>query len=172
MNRKIAKFEFVSEKIARSHLSFNQDTDTSETYEKNILSKIALPKRATIQSAGYDFYSPLSFTLRPSENIIIPTFVRCKMEKGWMLAMFPRSGLGFKYHIMLANTVGIIDADYYHSSNEGHIMIKLVNSHKDKVLEVKQGDAIAQGIFIPHGITIDDTTTEKRDGGFGSTDKK
>ena len=73
---------------------------------------------------------------------------------------------------MLDNTVGIIDADYYDSSNEGHIMLKLHTDYEDKEVEVNAGDAFAQGILVPFGVTYDDEVTEVRDGGFGSTDKK
>ncbi len=76
----------------------------------------------------------------------------------------------FKYRLQLNNTVGIIDSDYYGSDNEGHIQIKLTNdSREGKRLEVKEGTGFAQGIFLEYGITVDDETTEERNGGFGST---
>ena len=89
-----------------------------------------------------------------------------------MLAVFPRSGLGFKFRLQLNNTVGIIDSDYYFSDNEGHIFVKLTNdSNEGKVVDLKEGDAFAQGIFLPYGITEDDDVTASRNGGFGSTGK-
>ena len=94
------------------------------------------------------------------------------MNPSWVLMIFPRSGLGFKYRIQLNNTVGVIDADYFYSDNEGHIFLKLTNdSNEEKVLSVKQGEGIAQGIFMMYGLTEDDKTTEVRNGGFGSTTK-
>ena len=94
------------------------------------------------------------------------------MEEGWVLKIYPRSGLGFKYRLGLNNTVGIIDQDYYFSDNEGHIQIKMTNaSNEGKTLSVKAGDAFAQGIFIEYGITYDDDVTDQRNGGFGSTNR-
>ena len=121
-------------------------------------------------SAGYDFYSPLSFVLEPGETIKIPTGIRCGMNNDWVLMLFPRSGLGFKYRIRLENTVGIIDSDYFYSDNEGHIMVKITNEGV-KTMKVAKGDGFCQGIFLPYGITEDDKTEGTRNGGFGSTDK-
>ncbi len=137
-----------------------------------VYDRIKLPERATVGSAGYDFKTPLDFTLEPGESIKIPTGIRVKISDGWMLSCFPRSGLGFKYRLQLDNTVGIIDSDYYYSSNEGHIFVKLTNDGKSgKAVSVKAGDSFAQGIFIPFGITYSDNASGVRDGGFGSTDK-
>ena len=137
---------------------------TKETY-----GKIILPRRATTGSAGYDFFAPETFTLNPSETIKIATGVRTKIENGWVLMIFPRSGLGFKYRLTLDNTVGIIDSDYFNADNEGHIFIKMTNCG-NLPLTVEQGKAFAQGVFLPFGITVDDTSDGERRGGLGSTD--
>ena len=148
--------------------TFGEDEKTAE----QIYESIKLPKRATQGSAGYDFYSPLSFTLKPGETIKIPTGIRVTMREDYVLAVFPRSGLGFKFRLQLNNTVGIIDSDYYYSDNEGHIFIKLTNdSNEGRVLNLEAGNGFAQGIFFPFGITEDDEVTEIRNGGFGSTTK-
>ena len=128
-----------------------------------------LPARATRGSAGYDFHSPLNFELRPGETLRIPTGVRARICDGWALFLFPRSGLGFKYRLQLNNTEGIVDADYYGAANEGHIFIKLTNAG-ERPLSVRAGEAFAQGILLPHGITEDDAAEGVRTGGFGSTD--
>ena len=139
---------------------------------KAIYESIKLPRRATSGSAGYDFFSPLDFTLEPGQTIKIPTGIRCKIEDGWVLKIYPRSGLGFKFRLQLNNTVGIIDSDYYYSDNEGHIFIKITNdSNEGKIVEVKAGQGFAQGIFLEYGITFDDDVTDIRNGGFGSTTK-
>lgn len=132
---------------------------------------IKMPQRATKFSAGYDFYSPLDFSLQPGDTVKIPTGIRCGMNTDWVLMIYPRSGLGFKYQISLANTVGIVDADYYFSDNEGHIFIKLVN-RGDKEVHIKSGEAFSQGVFMQYGVTEDDKVEVERNGGFGSTDKK
>ena len=78
---------------------------------KDIYEGIKLPARATAGSAGYDFYTPAAFRLGPGESIKMPTGIRVEMEEGWVLQIFPRSGLGFKYRLPLDNTVGVIDRD-------------------------------------------------------------
>ena len=86
--------------------------------------------------------------------------------------IYPRSGLGFKYRLQLNNTVGVIDSDYFNSDNEGHIFIKMTNdSNEGKIVDVKAGQGIAQGIFMQYGIVEDDDVSETRNGGFGSTTK-
>lgn len=165
--KKIARFEKVSqEQFSSSWLdSFNES--------ENVYDELKLPARATKGSAGYDFFSPLDFTLNPGESIKIPTGIRVFIEDGWVLKIYPRSGLGFKYRLQLNNTVGIIDSDYYYSDNEGHMFIKITNdSRENKTLSIKKGDAFAQGIFVEYGITYDDDVCETRNGGFGSTSKK
>lgn len=143
-----------------------------EVVAEQIYEGIRLPKRATRGSAGYDFYSPLEFVLHPGETIKIPTGIRAFMREDYVLMVFPRSGLGFKFRLQLNNTVGIIDSDYYYSDNEGHIFIKLTNdSNEGKTLTLAEGNGFAQGIFLPFGITEEDDVTELRNGGFGSTTK-
>ena len=127
-----------------------------------------LPRRATAGSAGYDFFSPLAFSLAPGECLRIPTGVRARIADGWVLMLFPRSGLGFKYRLQLNNTVGIVDADYFGARNEGHIFIKLTNAG-DRPVSVGVGEAFAQGVFLPFGLTEDDDARGQRTGGFGST---
>lgn len=143
---------------------------TFKEYILSIHDVLQMPTRATSGSAGYDFKSPVSFILPPNKAIKIPTGIRAKIEDGWWLACLPRSGLGFKYQAMLANTVGVVDADYYHSDNEGHIFLKLVN-RGDKDLSVDIGEGFAQAIFLPYGITYSDNATAVRNGGMGSTSK-
>lgn len=170
MNR-IAKFEKVNIEnfITSLLLDF---PNFSEEEAKKIYEEIALPKRATQFSAGYDFYAPFDFKLEPGEIIKIPTSIRVKIKEDYALFMFPRSSLGFKYRLQLNNTIGVIDSDYYYTNNEGHIFVKLTNDSKeDKTLFIKKGEAFCQGIFLNYGITEDDNVTTKRSGGIGSTNK-
>lgn len=103
----------------------------------------------------------------------MPTGIRVKINDGWVLKLYPRSGLGFKYRLQLNNTVGIIDSDYFESDNEGHIFAKITNdSNEGKTLEIGAGSGFMQGIFVEYGITLDDVAEEKRNGGFGSTTKQ
>ena len=189
---------------------------------------IKLPRRATKGSAGYDCFAPVDIALEPGKDIKVPTGIRAYMKQGEVLMAFPRSGLGFKYYCRLANTVGIIDSDYYYSDNEGHIFIKLRNegdkpliirqgevlmafprsglgfkyycrlantvgiidsdyyysdneghifiklrNEGDKPLIIRQGEAMCQFIFVPFLLADGDSfeNGEKRNGGFGSTTK-
>ena len=87
--------------------------------------------------------------------------------------VYPRSGLGYKHFLRLANTVGIIDADYNNNpDNEGHIFVKLTNdTNEERTISIVQGSGMVQGIFFQYGITEDDHVNEVRNGGFGSTAK-
>lgn len=168
---RIAQFEKVSfENFAAAYIMFKGPTNIEII--KKIYQDIILPKRATVGSAGYDFYIPDAVMLKMGETVLIPTGIRVKIENGWVLNLFPRSGLGFKYRLQLDNTVGIIDSDYYYSDNEGHIFVKLTcDAKEEKEVLLKKGSAFVQGIFIQFGITYDDDVTDVRNGGFGSTSK-
>ena len=131
---------------------------------------LRLQERATSGSAGYDFFAPAGFELAPGRTITIPTGVRARIDEGWVLMLFPRSGLGFKYRLQLNNTVGVVDSDYFGAKNEGHIFVRLTNAG-DRSLRVGAGEAFAQGVFLPFGLTEDDHADGLRTGGFGSTDK-
>lgn len=150
--------------------AYKDDFGGDDEQIRSVYDAIKLPKRATAGSAGYDFYSTVSIHLEPGQTIKIPTGIRARMDSDWVLMIFPRSGLGFKYRLQLNNTVGVIDSDYYNSDNEGHIFIKMTNdSNEGKVVDVPVGGGFAQGVFLPYGITEDDDTTDERNGGFGST---
>ncbi len=138
-----------------------------------VYNSLEKPKRGTKGSAGYDFHLPVDITLKAGESVLIPTGIRAKINEGWVLTCFPRSGLGMKYRLQLDNTVGIIDSDCFDADNEGHIMVPITNDSKsNKVLTLKAGERFAQCIFMPFGIVEDDDCQEIRSGGFGSTDKK
>lgn len=134
------------------------------------ISAIPLPARATAGSAGYDFICPADITLQPGEAVTIPTGIRCEMQPGWVLMLFPRSGLSFKHQVRLANTVGVIDSDYFHAANEGHIMVRIVNGG-DHAVSIAKGERFCQGVFLPHGLAEEDEVLADREGGFGSTGK-
>lgn len=162
--KRIAQFQKVSIN------QFNKDCHADDA--QTIYEAIPLPRRATAGSAGYDIFAPFDITLLPGETISVPTGIRVKIEDGWVLKLYPRSGLGFKFRLQLNNTVGIIDSDYYNSDNEGHIFIKITNdTNEGKTVQIPAGTAFAQGIFVEYGITFDDDATDIRNGGFGSTTK-
>ena len=137
----VARFEKVSKE------QFAKDLKDILGIEGNFYDEIVLPKRATAGSAGYDFSSPVSVIVQPGEMVKIPSGIRCFIEEGYVLNIYPRSSLGFKYQMTLANTTGIIDADYYNALNEGHIIVAVVNKG-DKDLIINKGDRFVQGIFL------------------------
>ena len=144
--------------------------DKDKFIDQKAYDSIQLPKRATIGSAGYDFFAPYDFTIEPKSSFTVHSGIKCKIKGGWVLMVHGRSSLGIK-GLRLNTTVGIIDSDYYSNpQNDGEIGIGLVNT-TDKRFEFKAGDRLAQGIFVPYGITTDDDVTDTRVGGFGSTGK-
>ncbi|MBW4460586.1 MAG: hypothetical protein KME47_10135 [Nodosilinea sp. WJT8-NPBG4] len=151
---------------------------------------IKLPQHATPKSVGYDFFSYFGFQLMPGEDIKFPTGIKVKLDDDVVLPVlingecvnipcnewlgfYPRSGQGFKY-LRVANTVGVIDGDYYNNSdNEGEIFVKLRNESNNKLFTFKAGDAFGQGIIQLAMLTSNDPGSYKecRVGGLGSTSK-
>ena len=169
-------FSIVSQnewrRALESEISKGSKIITEEDISYDTYYNIRLPKRATVGSAGYDFINPFNHTIEipPRGNVVIPTGIRCKMPVNVVLSIYPRSGLGFKHGIHLANTVGIIDSDYFGNiDNEGHIMCKLVNPTDNKVV-IERGVAFAQGVFTNYLTVVNDSVDAKRVGGLGSTD--
>lgn len=165
--KRVGRFEVVSYNQFKAGFD-NQSDEVLKSYYNGI----KLPARATRGSAGYDFFAPFDITLAPGETVKVPTGIRVYIEENYVLKLYPRSGLGFKYRLQLNNTVGIIDSDYYYSDNEGHIFAKITNdSNEGKTLEIKAGQGFMQGIFVEYGITFEDDVQSIRNGGFGSTTK-
>ena len=140
--------------------------------DKELYQGYNLPKRSTKNSAGYDFFAITNLVLHKGESIKIPTGVKVGMDDDEVLLIVVRSSMGFKYNIRMCNQVGVIDSDYYNNmNNEGHIWIKLQNEGTSD-FEIKQGDAICQGIFVKY-LTVDYEQTNEniRTGGIGSTNR-
>ena len=148
---------------------------------RKVYTDLCLPVRATLGSAGYDFSAPFDFKINPDEEIVIPTGIRIVIPESAVLLCMPRSGSGFRYGVRLANTIGVIDSDYYNpeTGSEGHILLKLMNhDHKDTII-FKAGEGIMQGIIVPYAVMpeYDNEQWEclgvkQRVGGFGSTDEQ
>ena len=132
------------------------------------LAEIPLPRRATEGSAGYDLVCPAEVTVNPGETVMIPTGLRALIEPGWVLVVCPRSSMGRKWGLRLANTVGVIDSDYSQAENEGHIMLAVVNGGAAP-FTLRPGDRFCQAIFLPFGVAEEETPTAQRTGGYGST---
>lgn len=186
----IAKFEKVSiETWIKCFQDANPDAKMTEEDKTNLTTfweNIRLPVRATVGSAGYDFFSPLPIMVGPMESQAIPTGIKCKMDPGWVLVTAPKSRYS-RFRLGLDHTIGIIDSDYYNNAdNEGQIWICIHNGllptppHINKITQkiepsqqeyfhAKPGTPIIQGIFLPFGLAEEETPTTERTGGFGST---
>ena len=136
---------------------------------------VNLPVRKTKYSAGYDIECIEDTTIpkfAPGiKPTLIPTGIKAYMEKDEVLYIYNRSSNPKKKDLILANSVGVIDSDYYgNPDNDGHIMFAFYNIGKEDIT-IHKGEAIGQGIFQKYLVTDNDEATGKRTGGFGSTDK-
>lgn len=167
---KIAKFQKVSYKQFEwdwidTFDGFRSKKEIWKTYDN-----IKLPERKTKFSAGHDISIPFDATVPAGETLKIPTGIRCKMNRKYVMLIFPRSSLGIKKNMVLTNTVPVIDSDYYNADNEGHIFICIKNNGSEPLV-LKAGDDIVQAVFVPYGISDSKRVIKKRTGGIGSTDK-
>ena len=171
----VAKFEKVSREQYAKDFTFMREMGVSGMEEDIIndcYSKLTLPVRKTKLSAGYDFSFPFSLVIPPHTEMLIFTGIKCMLKEGYVLKLYPRSSLGFKYRMQLNNTVGIIDADYYNNeSNEGNIGVKVFNP-SDRPIILEKGQAICQGIIECYFLAEEEEVTRERTGGIGSTDKE
>lgn len=159
------KFEIISD--------VQWEKDIEEEYMTQCGCENAVkPRRGTKHSAGYDFISPVEIVIPAHKMAKIPTGVKAAMNEDEILSIYPRSSIGFKTGIRLANTVGIVDSDYYNNlDNEGHIFIKFFNPTNEDY-QIHIGDKIAQGIFTKYLIVDDEEEIKtERSGGLGSTGK-
>lgn len=168
------------EKISlEQYLIFARDTNNINKESQEEYDNIKIPQRSTTFSAGYDFISPTNIHIRKNEYVTLGTGIKWdgfalynqinKVDKNKSIALFlyPRSSLGFKYGFRFANTVPVIDLDYYDNpSNEGHIILKFTVKEDS---DIKAGEKICQGIITPIFIETDDNINIKRVGGIGST---
>lgn len=167
---RVAKFEKVSQE--RFVADWLEKCGGEKEEAEKVYADLLLPERATRASAGYDFKAPCDIVLEAGKTILIPTGIRVKMREDYVLMLFPRSSLGFKYRLQLNNTVGIIDSDYYGAENEGHIFARITNdTNEGKTAVIAKGQGFMQGVFVQFGITADDAVDTERTGGIGSTTK-
>ena len=136
---------------------------------------INLPERKTKYSAGYDIESAEDCVIpafKPGQKpVLVKTGIKAYMQNDEYLMLCNRSSNPGKKGLILANSVGIVDADYYgNPDNDGHIMFAFYNI-KEEDIEIKKGEAIGQALFQKYLITDDDKAEGKRMGGFGSTRK-
>lgn len=172
--KNVGLFEKVSfEKFIEDCRKYMSNLTESDEYYRRYYDSLALPRRSTPGSAGYDFGFPLDkISIAPKSSVIIPTGIKVRIDApDYYLKVVPKSGLSRRYRTEIVGTEGIIDADYYYSDAEGHIMIQLVNNNDEsKVLKLENNTKFCQGIFSEYGTIIgDDPIHNERVGGFGST---
>ena len=164
-------------------------------------SDINMPVRKTTHSAGYDFEAVEDILIEPYQHLsniimnssayepktlseisnitklnmakptLVSTGMKCKLADNEYLELSIRSSSPLKYWLILANGVGIIDADYYNNSdNEGEIFFQIINLSPFPII-IQKGEIIGQGIIKEYKLTEDDCATGSREGGFGSTNE-
>lgn len=144
-------------------------------YVNRVEKNFSLPKRSTGKSAGYDFFNPEKVEIPPynlgDDPTMIKTGVKVLMEDDEYLMLVNRSSNPKKKKLVIPNSIGIVDADYYNNSdNEGEMMFGFYNLSNSPVI-IEAGEKIGQGIFCKYGKTDDDSADGERKGGFGSTGK-
>lgn len=129
-----------------------------------------LPERQTQHAAGYDFHALETTVLAPQQVTLIPTGVKAYMPETEFLGLYLRSSIAVKKQVVMINSVGIVDADYYNNpDNEGHIYFACYNLSQEAVT-ITAGERIGQGIFQPFLRTAtEEVISQSRQGGFGST---
>jgi len=159
--------------------------------------EVDLPLRATKTSAGYDFYAPYDIEIKPQEKVFFWTDIKSYMKPDEVLLLDVRSSIGVKHDLMLANTIGVIDSDYYNNQdNEGNIGIclrnlkpsikldgyetitvdskiinipKVIDLTEQNTVKIKAGDRVAQGIFVKYLESDNCNSNKDRKSGFGSS---
>lgn len=130
-----------------------------------------LPQRETAHAAGYDLKVAEKTDIAPNEIVLVPTGVKAYMQDGEVLYLYDRSSNPRKKGLVLINSVGVIDGDYYNNEgNEGHIFAQMQNI-SDETVHLEKGDRIVQGVFAPFLVADGDCADGIRTGGFGSTGK-
>ena len=130
-----------------------------------------LPKRETAHAAGYDLKVARTTEIGPGEIVLVPTGVKAYMQANEVLYLYDRSSNPRKKGLVLINSVGVIDKDYYgNPTNEGHIFAQMRNI-TDETVVVEAGERIVQAVFAPFLLADGDDADGIRTGGFGSTGK-
>lgn len=134
---------------------------------KKLTDKAILPERATKGSAGYDISASQSVTIQPGEIKLVPTGLAVQMEQDDVMLLIDRSSNPRKRGIVLSNSVGVIDHDYFPNEFMG-----MFTNITDQPVMIKAGQRIMQAVFVKYGLVDNDKAEGQRTGGFGSTGEK
>ena len=147
-----------------------EPVENRKTYAPGV--EILMPLRATRTSAGYDFYAPYAKEIEVGATAIFATDVKAYMQPDEFLMFVPRSSVGMKKNLMLANSVGVVDSDYYNNpDNEGNIHIALRNLSRYTIRTIEKGERVAQAIFMKYLPADNCNSDMERTGGIGSTSR-
>ena len=146
--------------------------EIAKGFEQN---QINLPVRKTKYSAGYDIEAAEDTVIPSFKKGVNPTLVKtglkAYMQEDEVMLLYNRSSNPKKKGLIMANSVGVIDKDYYgNPDNDGHFMFAFYNI-KEEDITIKKGEAIGQAIFQKYLIADEDDAQGERVGGFGSTNK-
>lgn len=130
-----------------------------------------LPKRETAHAAGYDLKAAETVTIQPGEIKLIPTGLKAYMQEDEVLFLYDRSSNPIKQGLVLMNSVGVIDSDYYNNSSNEGLMYGQFSNITEKPITVAAGTRIMQGVFSKYLTVDNDVAGGERTGGFGSTGK-
>ena len=165
-------YKIEREQYKKSVYEFAARQEMPESWVNYVYDDIKLPTRGTARSGAYDFYAPFNFEVGRTTDkgrFLVPTGIGFRSDNpAVQLLILPRSGLGRK-GLHIANVVPLIDNDYCEATNGGHIMLDMYSAFGN-LIEIEHGQAFAQGIFLQHTLTDDDSAANQRTGGFGSTD--
>ena len=175
----MAKFEKVS-KFANVDINLPvRKTADSAGYDMEVAEDIIIPSFQSLfvkmekefgPYALFDINDVAAITKRlGTKPTLVSTGMKCKLDPGTYLELSVRSSCPLKYWLIMGNSVGIIDADYYNNpDNEGEIFFQMINLSPYDI-QLHKGDIIGQGIIKPYLTTEDDNASGQRMGGFGST---
>lgn len=129
-----------------------------------------LPERSTKNAAGYDFFNPDTVVIQPGEIKYVKTGIKSIFPNDYALLLLNRSSNPKKKGLILANGVGLVDADYYgNADNDGEIAFAFMNRLNEEVV-IEAGEKLGQGMFVKFGVVSNEGEVEnERTGGFGST---
>lgn len=140
---------------------------TMKRYFKKLNDNATMPERATKGSAGYDIAASETVTIQPGEIKLVSTGLAVQMEQDDVMLLIDRSSNPRKRGLILSNSVGVIDHDYFPSEFMG-----MFTNITDKPVTIEAGQRIMQAVFVKYGLVDDDNALGHRTGGFGSTGDK
>lgn len=140
---------------------------TMKRHFKKLTDNATMPERATKGSAGYDISASETVTIQPGEIKLVSTGLAVQMAQDDVMLLIDRSSNPRKRGLVLSNSIGVIDHDYFPNEFKG-----MFTNITDKPVTIEAGQRIMQAVFVKYGLVDDDNALGHRTGGFGSTGDK